>query len=337
MRAREAAPPWARRAAMRAREAAPPRARRAAMRAREAAPPWERRAATTPRRTATPRQRRAAMTPRARRAATTPRRLALLCAAAALAALAAPASAPAAQQRTITMSGASPARALVADLAVFYRRETRNAPRFSIVGGGTGIGIADAARGIVDAGLSGRALTDADPPGLVFTPLAASAICLVTNAANPLPSLTRAQIQDLVAGRLTSWSQVPGSPRSDPIVHVGFDLTSAARATFLSAFVDLETPLAYQPRTFTATAQVRNFIQVTPGAWGYLDLAFTPGLHTVDYEGTRCSATGSYPAQRQMGFVTRGRPRGALARFLRWIKRDATAKRVIRTRYVVPR
>ena len=184
--------------------------------------------------------------------------------------------------------------------------------------------------------MSGRALEAGDPPGLVFTPLALSAVCLVTNVANPVATLSRAQIQDLVAGRLAAWPQVAGSPLLGPIAPVGFDLTSGARAVFLSAFVDLETPLAYAPTTFTATAQVRAFLLVTPAAWGYLDLAFTPGLHTVAYEGIPCSATGSYPARRELGLVTRGKPRGAVARFLRWIARDATAKRVIRTRYVVP-
>ena len=44
--------------------------------------------------------------------------------------------------------------------------------RFALVSGGTDMGIADAARGIVDAGLADRALRADDPPGLVFTPLA---------------------------------------------------------------------------------------------------------------------------------------------------------------------
>jgi phosphate transport system substrate-binding protein len=258
-----------------------------------------------------------------------------LCLAAALTVLASPSPAPAsAQSRMITMSGASPLQALVADLAFFYRRETPRAPRFALVGGGTGTGIADAARGIVDAGMSGRALAPGDPSGLVFTPLALSAVCVVTNVANPVPSLSRAQIQDLVAGRLRGWAQVGGSRLRDPIAPVSFDLTSGARAVFLSAFVDLETPLAYEPRTFSATAQVHDFILVTPAAWGYLDLAHTRGLHTVAFEGIACSATGAYPARRQLGLVTRGKPRGALKRFLRWVGRDATAKRVIRTRYV---
>ena len=184
------------------------------------------------------------------------------------------------------MSGASPVQALVADLAFFYRRETPRAPRFSIVGGGTGTGIADAARGIVDAGMSGRALAAGDPPGLVFTPLALSAVCLVTNVANPvaepLPRADPGPRRGAARGVAAGGRLAVGSTRSSP---VAFDLTSGARAVFVSAFVDLETPLAYAPHTFSATAQVRAFVLVTPAAWGYLDLAFTRGLHAVAVRG----------------------------------------------------
>jgi phosphate transport system substrate-binding protein len=141
-----------------------------------------------------------------------------------------------------------------------------------------------------------------------------------------------------VAGRITAWSQIAGSPLTDPITPVGFDLTSAARSVFLNAFVDLSTPLAYQPRTFTATAQVRDYIASTRTAWGYLDLNFARSLHSVPYEGvpsTRATiVNGTYPARRKLGFVTRGRPRGALARFISWVRHDRTARRVISSRYV---
>ncbi|RKQ93147.1 phosphate ABC transporter substrate-binding protein (PhoT family) [Solirubrobacter pauli] len=241
--------------------------------------------------------------------------------------------------RTITMSGASPAQAVVADLAYFYRREHADAPRFSLVGGGTGTGIADAARGIVDAGLSGRALTAGDPPGLTFTPLALSAICLVTNPANRVPNLTHAQVQALAAGTISTWAEVPGAAGTAPIARVAFDVTSAARNVFLTTFVDLSTPLA-PATTFTASAQVRDFVAATPAAFGYVDLEFARRLHAVPYEGIACTRAtlkdGRYPARRTLGFVTRGKPRPALARFLRWIATDATAKRVVRSRYVAP-
>jgi phosphate transport system substrate-binding protein len=238
------------------------------------------------------------------------------------------------------LSGSTTTQPLVADLAYFYRRETRSAPRVQIVGGGTESGIADTARGIVTAGMMSRALAPGDPPGLVFTPIAYSAICLVTNAANPVPNLTRAQIQDLVAGRISTWAQIAGSPLNVPLVPAAQSLGTSARTLFRTVFVDLETEVAYQPRTFATAAQMRSFVMSTPAAWGYVDLAFARGLHAVLYEGVACAhdsvRSGAYAARRPLGLVTRGRPRGALGRFLRWIARDATAKRVIASRYVVP-
>ena len=251
-----------------------------------------------------------------------------------------PASSPAAT-RTITLSGSTSAGVVVADLAYFYRREARNPPRFSLVGGGTDTGAADAARGIVDAGLMSRALGADDPAGLVFTPFALSGVCLVTNTANPLPNLTRAQIQDLVAGRLTSWSELPGSTRGDALAAAALDVTTGARSVFLSVFVDVETPLAYRPRTFNTAAQVRNFVACHAGRLGLR----RPRLHAAACTPCRSKASRA-PARPSCPAPTRGaarwassragNPRGALARFLRWIATDSTARRVISTRYVVP-
>ncbi len=245
---------------------------------------------------------------------------------------------PASAQTTLNLSGSTTTRPLIADLAYFYRREARKPPRFSIVGGGSAAGVADTARGIVDAGMTSRDLQAADPQGLVFTPIAYSGLCLASSPSNPVASLSRAQLQDIVAARTTSWAQLPGAPRTDAIVPVGYDLSAAAHGLFLSIFVDAATPLDYRPRVFPTAAQVRLFIQSTPAAVGYLDLAFTDGVHTVPFDGVPCTRqtirSGAYPGRRPLGLMTRGRPRGEVARFLRWIARDATARRVIQTRYV---
>ena len=202
--------------------------------------------------------------------------------------LAAAAPARAAQEPpTITMSGAVPAAAVTADLAYFYRRSHRNAPRFDIVGGQTNTGIADAARGVSAVGLVTRALLPTDPPGLFFTPIARTGFCLVTHRTNPLPGITRALVQDLVAARVTSWAQVPGATRADAIVAATLPAGGGGRVSFETAFLDPATPQAYVPRSFTSSAQVRAFVLSTPSAWGYADLAFTNGLHTVPYEGIR--------------------------------------------------
>jgi len=131
-------------------------------------------------------------------------------------------------------------------------------PRLELVGGGTGMGIGDAARGIVDAGLASRAIFPSDPAGLVFTPFARHDGCLVTN----------------------------GEPSGG--------IATAAAAEFVA---DLGTPAPF-PSSQAAAAYVRS----TPGSWGFVDPADTDGLAV-----TGCR---TYP----LGLVTRGPPRGALAR-----------------------
>jgi phosphate transport system substrate-binding protein len=250
--------------------------------------------------------------------------------------LAAAALAPA--QPTVTLSGSTTALPVVADLAYFYGRATPDAPRFAIVGGGTQTGINDTARGITSAGMVSRDLNAQDPPGLTLTPIALSGVCLVTNQANPVPGLTHAQVQELVSGRTTAWSQVPGSPRGDTIVPVALDGTTGARSVFDSVFVDPATTVAYTPRTFLTAAQVRQFVQATPAAVGYVDAAFTDGLHVLRYDGVACNRStirsGTYPARRPLGLVTRGRPRGPVARFLRWIGESRKARQVVASRYL---
>jgi phosphate transport system substrate-binding protein len=248
------------------------------------------------------------------------------------------AAVPARAAPPITMSGAVGTRALVADLAYFYRHAVNDPPRFSLVGGATQTGIADAERGITDAGMVARNLIPGDPADLVLTPLALSGVCLVTNRANPVPGITRAQIQDIVAARVTSWSQIPGSSRTDPIVPVGLEPTSGSGQVFLSVFVDVGTPLAYRPVTLATETQVRDYIEQTPGAFGYIGRSLTGPLHVAAYEGVGCTRRtirdGTYPARRPLGVVTRGKPRGALARFLRWSRTSPKARQVIRARYL---
>jgi phosphate transport system substrate-binding protein len=247
-------------------------------------------------------------------------------------------AARAAQTPTITISGAFTATALTADLAYFYRRAVSSPPRFDLVGGRTVTGIADVSRGISDIGLATRPLQPDDPAGLVFTPYARTGICLVTNQANPVPSMTRAQVQDLVAARVTTWGQVPGSPLVDPIVAAALTVGGGSRTTFEATLLDPETPQLYVPRTLVTAAQMRDFVKVTPPAWGYVDLAFTSELHVIPFEGIPCTratvSSGAYPARTELGFVTRGAPRGRVARFIRWVRRSAKARRVIATRYV---
>jgi phosphate transport system substrate-binding protein len=271
----------------------------------------------------------------------------LACAVVAVLALVAVAAAPAAapaQGRSapaeVSLNGSNTLVPLLADLVFYYRRAVPRPPHFTLHGSSTPTGVGDAARGIATIGLAARGPDEADPPGLVFMPLAFSGVCLVTNVRNPVAGATRAQIQEIVAGRRTTWAGIPGAGLAGEIVKAGLEPGLAGEVLFRETFVDPETPLVGF-RAFATFRAVRAFVLATPGAAAYVDFAFQRGLHAVPYEGVPCTratiASGAYPARRQLSLVTRGRPRGAAARFMRWLRTSAVARRVIATRYVPAR
>ena len=266
-----------------------------------------------------------------------------LAAATAVLALAVPGAAhgaahSAAKAPQINISGSNTALPLVSDLVFFYRRSVKDPPRFGIVGGGTDAGVIDAARGISDIGMASRGKIPDDPEGTVFTTFARSALCLVTNKENPVTGLTRTQIQSIASGQTTMWNQVPGSPRSDQIITAGLGPGTGEYSNFLRLFVDVGTPVTYRLRTLANSRQVRQYIEGTPAAAGYVDFAFSSGLHIVPYEGVSCTRqailAGTYRGTFDVSYVTQGAPKGAVKRFIDWTKSSRLARRIVATRYV---
>ena len=264
--------------------------------------------------------------------------VAVLAASAALATAAPAPEGSVARASVIRMSGQQITQALVADLAYFYRHRVRRPPRFELTAGGTAAGLADLARGITDAALVSRDLAGDDPRGLRLHRLALSGVCLASNNTNPVPAMSRSLVQEIVAGRVTSWSQVPGSARTDPIRPVELDPGTGAARVFEQVFLDEGTPIAWDAATLLLSIQARDYVKATPAAFAYLDLAAAGPVHAIPFEGQPCTRAsvrdGRYPARRPLGIVTKGRPKPALRKFLRWIRTSRTAHRVLDRRYV---
>lgn len=247
------------------------------------------------------------------------------------------ATAAAAKPPTIAVSGSPTALPLVADLAYFYRQTRKQPPVFSFVAGGSGAGVFDASRGVTDIGLVTRGREPTDPPEVAFSPFARSAVCVVTNKANPVANLSRAQIAQLLDGATARWADVTGAGDA-PIVGATLAVGNGGDSVFLSRFVDLATPITFQPRTFATPSQLRAFVAATPNAWGYVDLAFAGGLHAVPFQGVACDrgtvSSRAYPGTYDLSFVTRARPSRATARFIRWVRTSKVARRAIQMRFV---
>ena len=228
------------------------------------------------------------------------------------------AAAPRRRPRTVDMSRLvhdAPARRR--PRVVLPPRRRSGPPRFTIVGGGSDAGIADAARGIVDIGLASRgAAADRSRPASSSRRSRASGVCLVTNARQPA-----ARADARAAGR-SSWrrarragrrSPARRAQRRDPLRRRS-TLGTGARSVFFTTFVDPRRRRRTSPSARSRPPrQVRDYVRATPGG---LELR-RPRVHRAGCTSSRsraCGCTratvadGTYPARRELAFVTRGAP-----------------------------
>ena len=183
-------------------------------------------------------------------------------------------------RRQISLSGSNAALPLVADLAFYYRRAVRHPPRF----------LAHRRRQPHRAerrGARHRRRRPDDPAALARRSRRAGAPagsprerCLHRHQPRQ-PDASRStarRIQDLVSGRVTAWEHVAGAPIT------GADRPGRAGAVDGAAFgvrLDLRRPrhaARLRPTDIQHAQQVRSYVLGTPGAWGYVDFAFTRGL-----------------------------------------------------------
>jgi phosphate transport system substrate-binding protein len=254
---------------------------------------------------------------------------------AALLALALPATAAA--KSTITMSGSTSVFPLVKQLATNYVKQNRGAAAFRLLQGGSDIGINDVARGRVTFGMASRDPQRSDPGGLVFNRIARDGVCVVTHPRNPLPNISRATVQAIFSGRIRNWSAVPGARAKGPIDLITRTPSSGTADAFQSIFMGLDLRVAGNASPKATNGLASQAVRSNPAAIGYLDFTFTAGTAVAPYQGVPCNLrnakSGQYGGVRNLWLVSRGRPSGAAAQFLRWTT-GARGQRIVANGWV---
>lgn len=250
-------------------------------------------------------------------------------------ALAAPAVAA-----TITMSGSTSIAPLATRLAKAFVKlpKYRGKVKIVILQGGSDIGITDVSRGRVTLGMSSRDPKPADPGGIVFNKFARDAVCVVTHRSNAIPTLSQSQIQDIFAGRIRSWSQVPGAAASGPIDLVVRTAASGTQDAFQNIFMGETLRVAGSATTKSSNGLQAQTIKSDPNAIGYASFHFTQGLHDVPYQGVPCTLrnakSGQYAGTRNFFFVSRGAATGIAKQFISFARSSATAQRIVASNWV---
>lgn len=249
-------------------------------------------------------------------------------------------AAGAAAKSTVTLSGSTSVAPLAKELAKAFvaQPQYKGKVKFVILQGGSDIGITDASRGRVTLGMSSRDPKPADPGGIIFNKIARDAVCVVTNRANPIPTLSQKQIQDIFSGRIRSWSQVPGAQVSGPIDLVVRTAASGTQDAFQNIFMGQTLRVAGSATTKSSNGLQAQTIKSNPNAIGYASFNFTDGLFDVPYAGVQCdlrtAKSGQYGGARNFFFVSRGAASGAAKAFIRFARNSATAKQIVATNWV---
>lgn len=250
-----------------------------------------------------------------------------------------PAAAQAKTKKIITISGSTSVFPLETQLArAWIKTKKGKKYGFRILQGGSNVGISDVSRGRVSIGASSRDPAAGDPGGLVFTKIARDAICMITNNGNPLGNITSATIKNIFVGpTFTNWTQVPGAPISGSIDPIGRAPTSGTHDAFRNIFLGGTNQGSFVAAK-ASNGLVQQGVQSDPRGIGYVSLAFTSGVHVVQYNGVDCTlrnaASFQYGGVRSFYFVTRGAPVGGVKKFIGWVLGNKKANNIIGSDWV---
>jgi len=251
---------------------------------------------------------------------------------------AAPAGAQA-KKTTITLSGSTSVFPLASALTTKYKSVNKKVG-FRVTQGGSDKGITDASKGRVTIGNSSRDPRGDDPKGLNFNRIAKDAVCLITNPGNKLANgLTQKQVQDIFSGKIRSWSQVPGAQQTGTISLQARNEASGTLDAFENLFMG-GSSLSPTAARLASNGLIQAAVKRDPAAIGFVSIEFLSGVSAATYQGVACTTanakSGAYKGTRSFWMVTKGKPKGETARFIRWIQTSSAARKIIVAQKAVP-
>ncbi|MBN1360881.1 MAG: phosphate ABC transporter substrate-binding protein [Sedimentisphaerales bacterium] len=141
--------------------------------------------------------------------------------------------------------------------------------------------------------------------------VAMDGVCVVLHPSNPVSALTKAQIRDIYAGKITNWSQVGGV--NALIVAISRDTSSGTYETF-ETLVMAGQKMGPGVEYVNSNPQAQARVKTTQGAIGYVGLGFVDSsVKAVKVDQilpTRQTITsGTYPVARPLFMFTNGYPK----------------------------
>jgi phosphate transport system substrate-binding protein len=235
---------------------------------------------------------------------------------------------------TITESGSTTVQPLAEKLAGAFMTANPKV-KITIQGGGTGVGIKSANDGTVDIGAASRELNKDDPALKTFI-LARDGIAIIVHPSNSVSDLTKDQVRDIFAGKITNWKDAGGK---DSTIHVvAREEGSGTRAALQDMVmgkdasgntVNIVKNAILQSSSGAVLQTVKGDAQaISFDSFGYLNdsiKALSIGGIAATGENAR---SGKYPIVRPLYFLTKNEPAGLVKAFLDYCQ-SADAQSII--------
>lgn len=173
---------------------------------------------------------------------------------------------------------------------------------------GSTAGVEAVVEGVVDIGISSRALKDSEKEdGAVENIVAIDGIAIVTDAGSSVDNLSVEELRGVYRGEIRNWKELGGEDQ--PVVVVGREAASGTRSAF-EEILELQDQCSYAAE-LDSTGAVMAKVASTPGAIGYVSMdVWNPTVKMLKLDRIEPSREtildGSYTLCRPFVMATKG-------------------------------
>lgn len=210
--------------------------------------------------------------------------------------------------------------------------------RITVAGGGSGVGVQKVGEGLAQIGNTGRPIKEKEIKnyGLETFPFAIDGVAAAVNPANPVASLTKAQMKDIFSGKIRNWKEIGG--KDAPITLYVREDGSGTRETFEDRGLDKGTS-APSANVVNSNGAMKTAIAQDPNAIGYVGIGHLDNsIRGIAVDGKTPTqvnaANGSYPITRLLYMNTKGKPQGIVKAFVDYIYSPAGAELIKAAGYI---
>ena len=234
------------------------------------------------------------------------------------------------ETQKIQISGSSTVGPLVSEIARRFEAQHPSV-RIEVQTGGSSRGIADAGSGIVDIGMSSRALKASEKEGCRESTIALDGVCFIVHRDNPIRKLSTAQLVNILTGKVKRWNEVGGKNAEITMIN---RTAGRSELDLITDFFNIK-PSQIQPDLFAGENQqgikmVANDIHaITYMSVGASEYEVKNGspirlLPLNDIEATTATvAANKFPLARPLILVTRESPSALAERFVEFACSEA--------------